>query len=137
MGRFFSTSFSEGYANLCLLLVRVGVGSFMLTHGIPKLSRLTSGEEVKFADPFGFGPVFSLLLVVIAEVICSILIILGLGTRLASVPLIITMLVAALHAHAKDPFGTKEKPLLFLLIFIVLLVFGSGKYSVDQALNRK
>jgi putative oxidoreductase len=137
MNRFFSTSFSEGYANVCLLLVRVGVGSFTLTHGIPKLSRLTSGEEIKFADPFGFGPVISLLLVVIAEVICSILIILGLGTRLASVPLIITMLVAALHAHANDPFGTKEKPLLFLLIFIVLLVFGSGKYSVDQALNRK
>lgn len=137
MRRFFSTSFSEFYANLCLLLVRVGVGSFMLTHGIPKLSRLTSGEEIKFADPFGLGPAVSLALTVFAEVICSILIILGLGTRLASLPLIVTMLVAALHAHAKDPFGTKEKPLLFLLIFIVLLVFGSGKYSVDQGLSKR
>jgi putative oxidoreductase len=137
MRRFFSTSFSEFYASLCLLLVRIGVGSFLLTHGIPKLSRLTSGEEIKFADPFGLGPVISLVLVVFAEVICSILIILGLGTRLASIPPIITMLVAAFQAHANDPFGTKEKPLLFLLIFIVLLVFGSGKYSVDQGLSRK
>ena len=113
------------------------MGSFMLTHGIPKLSRLTSGEEIKFADPFGLGPVISLLLVVFSEVVCSILIILGLGTRLASIPLIVTMLVAAFQAHADDPFGTKEKPLLFILIYIVLLVFGSGKYSVDQGLSRK
>jgi putative oxidoreductase len=109
----------------------------MLTHGLPKLNRLTSSEEIKFADPFGFGPAISLGLVVFAEVICSILIILGLGTRLASLPLIIAMGVAAFHAHANDPFSTKEKPLLFLLIFIVLFVFGSGKYSVDRLLNRK
>jgi putative oxidoreductase len=109
----------------------------MLTHGLPKLSRLTSGEEIKFADPFGFGPAVSLILVVFAEVICSVLIMLGLATRLASIPPIITMLVAAFHAHIDDPFGTKEKPLLFLLIFIVLLVFGSGKYSIDQKISRK
>ena len=137
MKRFFSTSVSEFYANVCLLLVRISVGSFLLTHGLPKLSRLTSGEEIKFADPFGFGPFFSLVLVVFAEVVCSILVILGLATRLASIPPIITMLVAAFHAHINDPFGTKEKPLLFLLIFIVLLVFGSGKYSIDQKLSRK
>lgn len=109
----------------------------MLTHGLPKLSRLTSEEEIKFADPFGFGPFMSLVLVVFAEVVCSILIILGLATRLASIPPIITMFVAAFHAHGNDPFGTKEKPLLFLLIFIVLLVFGSGKYSIDHKLSRK
>jgi putative oxidoreductase len=137
MKRFFSTSVSEFYANVCLLLVRISVSSFMLTHGLPKLSRLTSEEEIKFADPFGFGPLISLVLVVFAEVVCSILIILGLGTRLASIPPIITMLVAAFHAHINDPFGTKEKPLLFLLIFIVLFVFGSGKYSIDQKLSRK
>jgi putative oxidoreductase len=137
MKGFFSTSVSDFYANVCLLIVRVSVGSFMLTHGLPKLSRLTSGEEIKFADPFGFGPAVSLILVVFAEVICSVLIMLGLATRLASIPPIITMLVAAFHAHIDDPFGTKEKPLLFLLIFIVLLVFGSGKYSIDQKISRK
>jgi len=47
------------------------------------------------------------------------------------------MSVAAFHAHANDPFGTKEKPLLFLLLYIVLLVFGSGKYSVDRMISKK
>jgi putative oxidoreductase len=136
MKGFFSASFSEFYSNVCLLLVRVSVGSFMLTHGLPKLSRLTSAEEIQFADPFGFGPAISLVLVVFAEVICSIMIMLGFATRLAAIPLLIAMLVAAFHAHINDPFGTKEKPLLFVLLFLVLLVFGSGKYSVDRKLSR-
>lgn len=134
--KLFTTSISDRYAQLCLLVVRVAVGGFTLTHGLPKLSRLTSGEEIKFADPFGLGPLISFVLVVFAEVICSFLIILGLGTRLASIPLIVVMSVAAFHAHADDPFGTKEKPLLFLLIFIFLLVFGSGRYSVDKLISR-
>ncbi len=137
MRKLFATTFPDFYGHLCLLLIRIAAGSFILTHGLPKIARLTSGEEIKFADPFGLGPAFSLVLVVFAEVFCSLLIILGLGTRLASIPLIITMLVAAFHAHGDDPFGTKEKPLLFLLIFIVFLVFGSGKYSVDSLVSRK
>jgi putative oxidoreductase len=137
MRRFFNTSFPDISGHICLLFVRLAVGSFILTHGLPKLTRLTSGAEIKFADPFGFGATFSLALAVFAEVFCALFIMLGLGTRLASIPLVITMLVAAFHAHADDPFGTKEKPLLFLLIFVVLLVFGSGRYSVDNMISKK
>ena len=108
----------------------------MLTHGLPKLARFTSGEAIKFADPFGISPAITLGLAVFAEVGCSIFIILGLGTRLASIPLMITMAVAAFYAHAEDPFGTKEKPLLFLLIFLMLFVFGSGRYSIDHLMTR-
>lgn len=109
----------------------------MLTHGVPKLMKLFSDAEIKFADPFGFGAVPSLLLAVFAEFFCSILIILGLGTRLATIPLLITMLVAAFHAHANDPFGSKEKPLLFALLYFLFLVFGGGKYSFDQWNNKR
>ena len=132
----FSTSISVLHANICLLLVRVTVGGIMLVHGLPKLNKLTSGGEIKFADPFGFGPQISLSLAVFAEVICSIFIILGLGTRLAAIPLIITMAVAAFYAHANDPFGTKEKPILFLIIFVMLMVFGSGRYSIDRLMTK-
>jgi putative oxidoreductase len=58
----------------------------------------------------------------------------GFATRLAVIPLMITMLTAALYAHADDPFSTKEKPLLFFVVFAFLLVLGSGKYSVDRRL---
>ena len=107
----------------------------MLTHGLPKLNRLTSGQPIKFAHLFGLGPEISLGLEVFAEVICSFLIILGLGTRIASIPLMITVATAAFYAHADDPFATKEKPLAYVLIFIFLLVFGSGRYSIDGLIS--
>ncbi len=134
--RIFSISIPVIYANLSLLLVRVTAGSFMLlAHGLPKLNRLTSAEPIKFADPFGLGADVSLGMAVFAEVLCSFLIIIGLGTRLASIPLIITMTVAATYAHAADPFGTKEKPLVYILVFLMLLVFGSGRYSIDGLIS--
>ena len=128
----FSISIPVVYANLCLLLVRISAGMFMLlAHGLPKLNRLTSGEAIKFTDPFGLGADVSLGMAVFSEVLCSFLIIIGLATRLATIPLIATMTVALTIAHANDPFSTKEKPLLFILVFLMLLVFGSGRYSID------
>lgn len=134
--KIFSISIPVIYANLCLLVVRVTAGSFMLgAHGLSKLNRLTSPEPIKFADPFGLGPDISLGMAVFAEVLCSFLIIIGLGTRLATIPLIITMAVAVTYAHAADPFATKEKPLVFILVFLMLLVFGSGRYSIDGLIS--
>lgn len=103
----------------------------MLTHGTPKLINLFGSEEIVFADPFGIGHGITLALAVFAEFVCSILVILGLGTRLAVIPLIITMLTAALIIHAADPFQRKEMAIIYLLIFTVLLITGAGKHSLD------
>lgn len=108
----------------------------MLTHGIPKVMRLFSGNEIKFADPFGLGPIVSLVLAASAEVICAVLIMVGFKTRFAVVPLIITMLTAAFYAHWNDPFARKELPLLYAVIFIGLLLTGPGKYSLDGMKRR-
>jgi putative oxidoreductase len=137
MKNIFSTKINLKSLDLILLLVRIAVAAFMLTHGYPKLMKLMAGGEIRFADPFGLGVTLSLFLVVFAEFFCSILIGFGIGTRLATLPLIITMFVAAFIAHGPDPFGKKELALLYLVIYIFLLVAGSGKYSVDYYLSRK
>lgn len=108
----------------------------MLTHGYSKLQKLLAGD-FQFADPFGLGPGVSLGMAVFAEFFCSILLILGLGTRLATIPLIVTMLVAAFIAHGADPFAKKEMALLYLVSYIVLLFSGAGKISVDQLLEKR
>ncbi|WP_372932477.1 DoxX family protein [Mariniphaga sediminis] len=123
--------------NFALLLLRAGAALMMLTHGVPKLMQFFSGEPIAFASVFGMSTVLSLALAVFAEVLCSIFILFGLGTRLSSIPLIITMLIAAFHIHGADPFSSKEKSLLFGLIFIVLLLTGAGKYSIDYLLSEK
>ncbi len=122
---------------MLVLILRICIAAFMITHGWPKLLRLFEGGEIQFGDPIGLGPTLSLILVVFAEFFCSILIGIGLGTRLASIPLIFTMLVAAFVAHADDPFRQKEMALLYFLFYIFLLVVGSRKYSLDFLLTRK
>ena len=133
----FNTTFNTKLVNVWLLLLRVFTAAFMLSHGYPKLVKLMEGGEIKFADPIGIGPEASLILAVFSEFFCSILIGLGLFTRLATFPLIITMSVAAFISHAADPFGRKELALMYLLLYISMLVFGGGKYSVDKIISNR
>ena len=123
--------------DFALLLFRLAIGGMMLVHGIPKLLQLFSGEEIVFANPLMIGDTASLALAVFAEVICSVLIILGLGTRLAVIPLIITMAVAILVVHVTDGFQAQELGLLYLICYLVLFYTGSGKYSLDYIFTRK
>ena len=95
--------------------------------------KVLSGDFA-FGNPIGLGSELSLFMAVFAEVFCSVLLILGLGTRFAVIPLIITMLVAVFIVHAGDPFGSMEKAVLYLLVYISLLAGGSGKYSLDEKL---
>lgn len=127
----YSTNLTLSQIDLGLLILHLGAGGLMLTHGTPKLIKLFGNEEIAFADPFGLGMGVTLALAVFAEFICSILVILGLGTRLAAIPLIVTMGTAVFIIHASDPFQRKEMALIYLLIFVVLLVTGAGKHSLD------
>jgi len=137
MKRLLHTGTNETYLDLLSLVLRVSIAAFMLTHGLGKLNLLFSGNEIQFPDPIGLGATFSLGLTVFAEVVCSILIGLGLATRLASIPLIITMLVATFIIHGADPFAKKEFALLYLLIYLVVLVVGGRKFSLDYLLQKK
>lgn len=131
MNKILSPDFKKTQVDIVLLILRVGVAVLMLTHGIPKLQMLLGDGPVQFPGIMGLTPVLALFLTVFAEVICSILILLGLGTRLASVPLIITMLVAVFMIHLNDPFATKELGLLYIFLYLPLFVLGSGKFSLD------
>lgn len=130
-------SFNTDNLHAWLLLLRILVAAFMLTHGLPKFNQLIAGEGDDFRTILGMGPVLALTMTVFAEALCSVLIGLGLFTRLAAIPLIITMMVAAFIAHAPDPFGRKEMALLYMLIYITLLVLGSGKYSLDYLMSKR
>ncbi|MCL6273245.1 DoxX family protein [Muricauda sp. 2012CJ35-5] len=117
--------------HLGLAILRIVPSAFMLTHGFPKFQKLLNGN-MEFVNPIGIGEGPSLFLTVIGEFVCPVLMIIGFKTRWASIPTAIVMLVAAFIVHGADPFGTKEKALLFAVIFIVVFLLGPGKYSVDK-----
>lgn len=119
--------------SIALLIMRVAFSAAMLTHGYGKFMKVINGEW-KFGDPLGIGVEASLILAASAEFLCSILVILGLTTRYALVPLMITMLVAWQIAHGDDPFSSQEKSVLFLSAYVALFIMGPGKYSLDKKL---
>lgn len=136
MKRIFTPLPASPTVDAALLIARIGIGTLMLVHGIPKLLMLSSGP-VQFPGVMGMSASLSLGLAVFAEVFCSVLLIAGLATRLAAIPLIVTMLVAVFSIHAADPFAVKEMGMHYLLVYLVLLVSGSGRYSLDYLLQRR
>jgi putative oxidoreductase len=116
--------------DVAICLLRIGASALMLTHGFPKLMQILAGD-FSFGDPLGIGAAPSLFLVTFAEFFCSILVIAGLWTRAAVIPLIVAMATAVFVAHAGDPFARKELGLFFLITYVVLFLTGPGKYSLD------
>lgn len=129
-------SFLKNNLDLALLLLRIGFGGMMLTHGIPKMQQMLSGD-MGFADPIGIGEAPSLVLTVLAEVVCAAMVLVGFKTKWAAIPLAFTMLVAGAIVHAADPFGDKEHSLLYLAGYLALALVGGGKYALDSVLSKK
>ena len=121
------------------LLVRLFVGYFFMETGWGKLDNL-DGFAQRFA---GWGipyPYFNAALSAYTESIGGWLTIIGLGTRLISIPMIINMLVAILKVNLKrvssiDDFVELDEP-LYALAYLWLLLSGPGWVSVDFFVRR-
>lgn len=116
-----------------LLALRIAIGSLMLVHGTQKLLGFSQMADV-FPDPIGMGSQLSLIAAIGAEVGCSLLVIFGLGTRLALVPLAFTMLVALVLVHSADPWSVKELAAVYLSVYVSLMIAGPGEFSLDRVL---
>lgn len=118
-----------------LLSLRLGIGLFMLIgHGWGKLAGF-SDLAGRFPDPIGIGSTPSLVLAIFAEVICSALLVVGLGTRFAAVPLLITMLVAAFVIHADDPWSKQEFALMYAIPYLTLILTGGGRFALERLIR--
>lgn len=135
MKKLFSTRYSAASFSLAMLLLRVAVGGLMLPHGYSKLMNFAAKSST-FADPFHLGPAASMALTVFAEFFCAGLIVLGLLTRLACIPLIIAMSVVVFYSHHADFTGKAELPALYLAGFLVLLLLGPGRVSIDRLIGK-
>jgi len=135
MRRAFETT--PGQADLGLLLLRLWFGGGLaLGHGLPKIMDL--GGFVAGVTKLGLPmPTLMAYAAVGGELVGGLLLALGLVTRLASVPVMATMLVAAFFVHADDPWMKKEFALGYAVAALVLLVAGAGRFSVDAKLGAK
>lgn len=127
------------YANrygvsLFLLAMRVFVGMLFMMHGLDKLLNfaIVSGN---FPDPLGVGHTTSLILVIFAELCCSIAFIFGFLYRLVMIPMIITLLFAFFNIHQAD-ITQGELAFLYLILFSLMYIAGPGRYSIDNSLGK-
>ncbi|MCD9854873.1 DoxX family protein [Epilithonimonas sp. JDS] len=137
MRNFNSSKVNDTVLNGLILVIRLFVGISMLTHGLPKLDKLIANDKIEFMNFLGLGSAISLVLVVFAEFLCSVFIMLGFLTRFATIPLMVTMLIAFFVVHGSDPYATKELSLVYFFFYLTIFVLGSGKFSLDWLFSKK
>ncbi len=121
--------------DVAALVLRIIFGGLFAYYGYLKFAGYDQ-MLTQFPDLIGIGSKLSLILVIFAELFCGALVLIGLFTRLAVIPIFITMFVAYFIAHAKDPFEVKQIALVFLILSIVIFLLGSGKYSMDKLIQK-
>lgn len=134
MKKLFSTRYNDNGISFSLLLLRLTMGGLVIRHGFEKLTHFVAVAR-SFPDPFHLGANISLSLVIFAEFFCAVLLVVGLMTRLAVIPLIIVMSVAAFMIHKGDIMNTAEMATLYLAGYLVILFAGPGKVSMDRMLG--
>lgn len=132
-----ATAQTEVHLGLGLLFLRVfGAFALLRTHGWPKLMDL-EGTLRHIPDPIGFGQTFATYYAIFANVFCAFLVMLGLFTRWASFAIVSITLSGLFLVHATDPAKVQDTPLIYSIVFITLIILGSGKYSFDGLLEKK
>jgi putative oxidoreductase len=127
---------SAGYSStidLALFLLRIWFGlTLFVKHGLDKAMNFNR-ISAHFADPFHIGPTASLLLVLLAEVVCALLVVLGLWTRIAAAIIVINLTVAFGFVHHFQLFGQRSGELAFAFLggFLTLCISGGGRWSLD------
>jgi len=133
MVKFLRLGFLPTSVDAALLVLRVWFGLTLVTlHGWSKFAGFAERSQ-RFADPFGIGPTASLGLAVFAEVVCALLLVVGLFTRFAALACAITMATAFFAAHGGRLTGQGNGELAFMFLggFVVLLLAGGGRFSLD------
>lgn len=120
-----------------IIFLRTCVGILMLMHGLPKLWLLIQGGGNEWLDPLGIGSTLSLALCAFAETFCSLLLIIGLFTRMSALILLINFWVAVFVVHAQGGGAQTELPLLYLICYGTLVCTGAGPLSLDSLLKRR
>ncbi len=133
--------FSTGHTSMidfALFVLRVWFGLLLFVkHGLDKAMNFNR-MSAHFADPFHIGPTPSLLLVLLAEVVCALLVVLGLWTRVAAAVIVINLSVAFAFAHHFQLFGQRNGELAFAFLgaFLTLCIAGGGRWSLDGLRGR-
>lgn len=102
-------------------------------HGLPKLLHLQATIN-HIPDPFGFGSHFSAIFAIFTNVVCALLVALGLFTRIAALFILGLTLTGLIFIHLHDSVKVQDTPLIYSIVFGFIGYLGAGKYALDYRL---
>jgi len=136
MRKLLSTAYSDGAFNFALLVQRVATGLLLLIgHGLPRISNF-SELSGSFYDPLRIGHRNSLVLVILAELFCSMFLVLGLFTRFAAFIIVVDLSVAVFIFHHGQPLKNFELGAIYLTSVFTIMLVGPGRVSVDGMMGK-
>ncbi|MGY2260349.1 DoxX family protein [Pseudomonas sp. SDO55104_S430] len=112
----------------CLLLLSV--------HGLPKLMHFQHELGV-IEDPFGMGATLTLSLAVFAEVLCPVLIMAGVLTRLATLPILFLLAVSVILVHPEWSLAEGQFAWMLLIIFSTIFIAGPGRLALGGRVSQR
>ncbi len=122
----------SGATDFGLLVLRVILGiTLFWKHGVEKITHF-SRMSAHFPNPIHIGSHASLIYALLSDAVCSWLVVLGLGTRVASLIIVVNLGVAFyFFQHLEVRLEHGELMLLYLAGFIALMFAGGGRFSLD------
>jgi putative oxidoreductase len=125
---------------VALLIARLTVGVLFVSTGWGKVHNI---EKIigYFGELHIPAPAFNAVLASWTELLCGSLLVVGLASRLAAIPLMVTMVVAILTAKLDEIHGVPdllgEVEWTYLVLLFIVVVFGPGKASVDAIVESR
>lgn len=125
---------------LAFLLGRLSVGLVFLSTGWGKVHNIPKVTE--FFTSLGIpAPGFHAVLVGWSELLCGAALVIGLLTRLSTIPLIVSMIVAILTAKRADIHGLFDlvgfEEFTYLVVLLMIAILGPGNWAVDRVIAKK
>lgn len=132
------------YTNIGRLFLRLFVGVMFIQFGVKQLVNFNFMVDT-FPSVLGMGPEVTLILMIVIEVVCSLLIMVGFLTRFAVIPPLVSMIFAENYLLSMLPSNVELHsihysqpgylPVMFVGIFFFFLLVGPGKISLDYFIS--
>ena len=118
-----------------IFALRVFFGIMFFIHGLDKMMNFNE-LSLNYPSVLGLGSYTTLMVTIFCEFCCSLFLIVGLMTRIVTIPMILAMAVAFFDVHdGMMPEG--ELSLIYLVAFFVLFLVGPGRFSIDYLLDMR
>ncbi|MEO6549532.1 MAG: DoxX family protein [Ferruginibacter sp.] len=123
--------------NISMLVFRIIISlELMVVHGLKKVGvGVASAEHVP--NPLNLPDALNQAFATSANLFFPVLVILGFLTRLSVLPILAVTLTGYFILHWNDALLVKDTPFMYSAVYLLILVLGPGKYSLDYFINKK